>query len=80
MFFSISKNGPWLTAQSMTSHTFASWAAGQNTFRVRAVNSAGAGSPLVAATRGVNQVTINRKRLGLSLRPNLLNYLLFGNL
>ena len=61
-------NGPWLMAQSMTSHTFTSWAAGQNTFRVRAVNSAGAGpqasitlpgAPLVSATRGVNQVIIN---------------------
>jgi len=37
-------NGGWVTAQSTTRHVFSGLAAGTHTFRVRAVNSAGAGT------------------------------------
>jgi len=37
-------NGAWMPAQSMSSHTFSVSGNGQQTFRVRAVNSAGAGT------------------------------------
>jgi len=58
-------NGSWIPADSMTGHTFTSLANGTHNFRVRAVNSAGAGAH-ASASATISVTTVSRPSLTVS--------------
>ena len=63
-------NGQWLTAQSWSSHVFTGLQAGSNTFRVRAVNSAGPGTEAIVVASPIAPPVANPPSLWVHVDTN----------